>query len=138
MIRYPSVDQILELHIQVLELFGGATGLRVPEAVDSAVAQMAGSFGGHELYPTVPEKASSPCFSLVMNHPFVDGNKRVGFAAMDVFLDANGYDFGGAVDDQEQTILTLAAGNLSRDEFTQWVQDNAHLRPGAADDPQSR
>lgn len=56
-----------------------------------------------------------------MNHPFADGNKRLGHAAMAVFLDLNGYEIKASVDEQEQVILRLAAGESERDEFTNWL-----------------
>jgi death-on-curing protein len=73
------------------------------------------------------EKAASLGFSLVCNHPFQDGNKRVGHAAMDTFLVLNGWELVADVAEQEQVILRLAAGGMKRDELTAWVQ--GHLRP---------
>jgi len=61
------------------------------------------------------------CFSLVMNHPFVDGNKRVGHAAMETFLVLNGYELRANIDDAATTILQLAAGELRRNDFVEWV-----------------
>ena len=84
--------------------------------------------------PILAEKAAALGFSLVCNHPFVDGNKRVGHAAMETFLVLNGWEFVANVDEQEQVILQLAAGNLNREEFTTWVQSHLHQRsaePGA-------
>jgi death-on-curing protein len=79
------------------------------------------SFGGQELYPTLESKAAAICYSLVMNHPFVDGNKRVGYAALETFLVLNGLEIVATVDDAESIMLSLAAGDLPRDEFTNWV-----------------
>ena len=79
------------------------------------------SFGGAELYPTLAEKAAALCFSLIMNHPFVDGNKRIGHAAMETFLMMNGFELTADVDDSESVILRLAAGELERLPFTEWV-----------------
>lgn len=84
------------------------------------------TFGGNELYPTIESKATALCFSLVMNHPFLDGNKRIGHAAMETFLVMNGYELSAHVDDAEKVILTLAAGELSREELLEWV--TSHLR----------
>ena len=95
------------------------------------------TFGGQELYPSLAEKAAALGFSLVCNHPFVDGNKRVGHAAMETFLVLNGWELLAGVDEQEQMILRLAAGTLRRDEFTAWVQSHLQQRPaepGAAAD----
>ena len=85
------------------------------------------SFGGKELYATLAEKAAALCFSLVINHPFVDGNKRIGHAAMETFLVMNGFELDAGVDDSESVILRLAAGELDRPSFTQWV--TAHMTP---------
>src|SRR5439155_24803806 len=92
-------------------------------ALESAVAQPHMTFGGEELYPTVVEKASALGFSLVMNmnHPFVDGNKRIGHAAMETFLVLNGFEINASVDEQERVISQLAASELDRDEFTKWL-----------------
>ena len=70
------------------------------ERSTSVVAQPKATFGGVDLYPTVVEKATALCFSRVQNHPFVDGNKRVGHAAMETFLVLNGTEIDAAVDDQ--------------------------------------
>jgi death-on-curing protein len=86
------------------------------------------TFDGQDLYPTIEEKAAALGFSLVLNHPFVDGNKRVGHAAMEVFLMLNGFEIVAPVDDQERTILRLAAGELSRDEFLAWIRRNVQAR----------
>lgn len=87
------------------------------------------TFGGQELYPNLAEKAAALGFSLVCNHPFVDGNKRVGHAALETFLVLNGWELAAGVDEQEQVILRLAAGSLKREEFAAWVQLHVQQRP---------
>jgi len=82
------------------------------------------TFGGEALYPTLAEKASALGFSLIMNHPFVDGNKRVGFVVMALFLKRNGYEIGGTVDEQEQIILGVASGEIGRDALTEWLEQH--------------
>ncbi len=126
MTRYLSLPEILEIHRRVLAQSGGAGGVRDFGAIESALAQPQMTFGGEELYPTIEAKASAICFSLVMNHPFVDGNKRVGHAAMETFLVLNAYELRAEVDDAEETILHLAAGRLSRAELVNWV--TAHIQ----------
>lgn len=93
-------------------------------ALELALAQPYMGFGGQELYPTVVEKASALAFSLIMNHPFVDGNKRVGHAAMETFLVLNGYELKAAVEEQERVMLALAGSTIGRLEFTTWVRDH--------------
>jgi death-on-curing protein len=123
--RCLTLDEVLVLHQYVLEQSGGSPGVRDMAAVESAIAQPRMSFGGEELYPTLAEKAAALSFSLICNHAFVDGNKRIGHAALETFLTLNGYELSADVDEAEQTVLRLAAGELPREEWTRWVR--AHL-----------
>ena len=109
----------------VLEQSGGASGVRDMAAVELAIAQPRMAFGGNDLYPTIAEKAAALSYSLVLNHAFVDGNKRMGHAAMETFLALNGFEISAPIDEQEQIVLRLAAGELSREEWTSWAQ--AHI-----------
>jgi len=97
-------------------------GIREISLLDSAVAQPAMTFGGQNLYPTVSDKGACLAFSIIMNHPFVDGNKRAGHAAMETFLVLNGHEIDAPLDEQEQIILQVAAGTLTRQDFTEWVR----------------
>jgi death on curing protein len=126
--RYLSLPEVLEVHRRVLRQSGGATGIRDLGAVESALAQPRMTFDDEELYPTIEAKATAVCFSLVMNHPFVDGNKRVGHAVMETFLVLNGYELNATVDDGEAVILRLAAGELTRDELLAWVSTHLQRR----------
>jgi death-on-curing protein len=119
--RYLTLGELIELHRRIIEQSGGADGVRSLGLAESALAQPQMSFGGTELYPSLAEKAAALGFSLVMNHPFVDGNKRIGHAAMEVFLVMNGFELTVDVDDSESVILRLAAGELDRVRFTDWV-----------------
>jgi death-on-curing protein len=123
--RYLTLGEVLDLYQQVMQHTGGAIGVRDLNALESAIAQPRMTFGGEELYPTLVEKASALSFSLVMNHPFVDGNKRAGHAAMETFLVLNGFEIKASVGEQEQILLRLAAGEIQRDAFTEWLR--AHL-----------
>ena len=89
------------------------------------------TFDGQELYPTLADKAAALGYSLVKNHPFVDGNKRVGHAAMETFLVLNGHEIAADVEEQEQVILGIAAGRISREGFTSWVRSRLIERPPA-------
>jgi len=124
--RYLTLGEVVELHRHVLQAGGGAPGIRDLGALDSAVAQPKATFDGVDLYPTVIEKAAALCFSLVQDHPFVDGNKRVGHAAMETFLVLNGAEIDATVDDQEHLMLDLAAGRIDRTHLTDWLRH--HLR----------
>lgn len=127
--RYLTLAEVLDLHRRVIEQSGGAEGVRELGGAESAVVQPQTRFGGRELYPTVEDKATALCFSLVTNHPFVDGNKRVGHAAMETFLVLNGYEVVDTVDDAEQIILALAGGKLSREELLEWVKSHIQRLP---------
>lgn len=120
--RYLSIAEVLDLHQRLFADTGGATGVRDLGALESAVSQPHASFGGQDLYPDLVAKAAALCYSLVMNHAFVDGNKRVGHAAMETFLLLNGHEIQCGTDEQERVILQLAAGDLSRNAFTEWVR----------------
>ena len=125
--RYLTLAEVVELHRHLLQANGGAPGIRDFGALESAIAQPRATFAGVDLYPTLVEKAAALAFSLVQNHPFVDGNKRVGHAAMETFLILNGSEIGAPVDDQERLVLDLAAGRIGRDDLTDWLRQ--HLNP---------
>jgi death-on-curing protein len=83
------------------------------------------SAGGAEAHPTLPAKAAALAFSLIKNHPFVDGNKRVGHAAMATFLFLNGWELEAPIVEAERVILDVASGLLGREALTEWV--SSHL-----------
>ena len=122
--RYLTLNEVLELYRRIMEQSGGSVGIHDLGALESALAQPRVTFGGEELYPAVIEKASALGFSIIKNHPFVDGNKRTGHAAMETFLVLNGYEIEATVDEQERIILQVAAGELGRDEFTDWLRSH--------------
>lgn len=122
--RYLTLNEVLELYLRIIEQSGGAAGIYNLDALESALAQPRITFDGNELYPTIVEKASALGYSLIMNHPFVDGNKRIGHAAMETFLILNGFEIDATVDEQEQIILRVASGELKREDFTKWLRDH--------------
>lgn len=132
MIRPVTVEMVKKLHRRLLAQSGGRSGLRDEHALEAAVAQPHMTFDGKDLYPTLVEKATALVYALVRNHPFLDGNKRVGHAAMEVFLLLNGYEIIADVDEQETLFLSLAAGNIEREHLADWVK--AHV----ADYPKRR
>ena len=121
--RYLTLAEVVELHRLTIEQSGGASGLRDLGALESAVAQPRMTFRQEDLYPTMVEKASALCASLVQNHPFVDGNKRVGHAAMETFLVLNGFEIDASVDSQEKIVLALASGELDRNGLADWLAE---------------
>ena len=126
--RYISIDEVLELHRRIIRQWGGAFGVRDHGSLASSVLQPLQSFGGHELYPTLVEKAAALGFFLIQNHPFVDGNKRIGHAALETLLALNGYELSASVDEQEKIVLSVARGELNREELAEWVQKHLVAR----------
>ncbi len=117
-----TLEQVLILHQRVIEQSGGATGIRDRDILESALAQPYMSYDGQYLYPTLIEKVAALGFSLINNHPFVDGNKRIGHAAIEVTLLMNGYEIQADVDTQETIIFAIAASEMSRESFLEWLQ----------------
>jgi len=120
--RYLTINEALEIHNRVIEQSGGAKGIRDLGVLESALAQPKMTFGGEDLYPTVVEKASALGFSLIQNHPFIDGNKRIGHAAMEIFLVLSGYQINSNTDEQFGVIMKTAASEMKREDFTEWLR----------------
>jgi death-on-curing protein len=98
-------------------------GVRDRSGLESALAQPKMTFGGEDLYPSLGDKAAALGYSLISNHPFVDGNKRIGHAVMEVFLVLNGFEIEASTDEQEAVILEVAAGKRDRGAFNSWLKE---------------
>ena len=110
-----SLDEVIALHRMLIEQSGGSAGLRDRASLESCLAQPHQTFGGTDLYPALWEKAAVLGFLLVCNHPFVDGNKRIGHAALEVTLVLNGFELEASVDEQERVVSRAGLGQpLSR------------------------
>lgn len=120
-----SKRQILMLHSMVMKQSGGMDGLRDEGLLDSAINTPLQSFGGRELYPSILEKAARLGYGLIHNHPFVDGNKRIGTHAMLVFLDINGISLSYEDDDLISVILSVASGDRDDKALLEWLK--AHI-----------
>ena len=127
--RYLTVNEVLETYSRVMQQTGGAVGILDLGSLESAVAQLRMTFGGEELYPTIVEKASALGFSLIRNHLFVDGNKRTGHAAMEMFLVLNGYEISATVEEQVKVVLQVAASEMGREAFTDWLRGHIQQKP---------
>ena len=112
--RLLTLGDVVELHRRLIEQSGGATGIRDLSLLESALAQPGATFDGVDLHATLIEKAAALGFALVANHSFIDGNKRVGHAAMEVMLVLNGYEIDAPVDEQERLVLDVASGIIRR------------------------
>ena len=122
---YISLCEVLKLHRRFVETSGVPVGVLNRSGLESAVEQPRMTAFGQDIYPTVIEKAVALCFSLINNHPFIDGNKRVGHIAMETFLKRNGYEIAATEDIQEEIILGVASGDVSREQLVSWLGEHA-------------
>ena len=113
--------QILMLHSQLLEVYGGSEGIRDENLLESALESPFQSFDGRELYPSIQAKAARLCYGLVKNHAMVDGNKRIGAHAMLVFMEINGYDLEYSQKELVDLILSVAAGKKDDADILHWL-----------------
>ena len=116
-----SKSQVLLLHEQLVAETGGSPGLRDEGMLDSALNAPFQTFGGEDVYPSLQQKAAHLCFGLVKNHPFVDGNKRIGAHVMLVFLALNGIELQYTQTELSDIILQLAAGTIQSSDLLDWI-----------------
>jgi death-on-curing protein len=121
-VEYLAVSQVLALHAQQLNRHGGATGLRDRGALESALARPAATFGGEDLYPDIADKAAALMHSLALNHPFVDGNKRIAAFAAIVFVESNGRECLATPDELVETTMAVAEGTMAVEVLTIWFR----------------
>jgi death-on-curing protein len=119
-----SKRQILAFQTALIKCSGGTEGIRDEGLLDSAISAPFQTFAGQDLYPTILEKAARLGFGLIQDHPFVDGNKRIGTHAMLTFLMGNNVTL--CYEDEEliATILSIASGEMNADEFLVWLQSH--------------
>ena len=117
-----SVEQVLGLHEELLRACGGASGVRERGSLESAVARPAMTFGGDDLYGDLASKAAALMHSLVLNHPFLDGNKRVGAAAAEFFLELNGSVIEASDEEFEHLTLETAEGEVAVEALAIWFR----------------
>jgi len=122
---YLSVEQLLRLHRMQFRSFGGGTGLRDRGALEAGAARPQMTFGGEDLYPDLPAKAAALMHSLVMNHPFVDGNKRMGAIAAELLLAVNGYDLQATDDEWVDVTFATAQGKVSPESLAIWIRQRS-------------
>lgn len=121
MIR-PTLEQIIELHDDIVAQSGGSKGIRDINLIDSAINTAFQTFAGNELYPTFEEKAARLAYNLTMNHAFFDGNKRIGAGALCLFLEINDVNLIATDQDIIDTFLDLASKKIGYEELLDWVK----------------
>ena len=122
--NYLTTAQVLFIHARLIAETGGAPGIRDLGLLESAVARPQATFDGEDLYPDLATKAAALMASLVGNHPFVDGNKRVGITAAAIFLQRNGQRLTATNEAVEAFTLSVAQGKKSMEEITAWFAGN--------------
>ncbi len=118
------LEDILELHLKSIEDFGGANGVRDLGLLESAIARPFQTFDGIDLYPTIIEKAAALGESLIVNHPFIDGNKRTGIAAMYALMIHHKILLTATSKDLYQFIISISTGEINFDEIVIWLKNN--------------
>lgn len=116
-----TTEEILLMHQMLIERFGGQQGVRDQGLLDSAIHAPFQSFSGTELYPTIEEKGAHLCYGLIMNHPFIDGNKRIGVHSMLVFLALNQIELTYTQEELYTIILDVASSQKSVNQLYHWV-----------------
>ena len=120
--RYLKLSDILLLHRKISDLHKTPIMLRDLNALESSIAQPKATFDKKELYPALFEKAAVLCYAIIQNHPFLDGNKRVGHAAMETFLIINGFEIKADLSEQEAMILGIASGKITKEFLAAWLK----------------
>ena len=125
MTTYLGIEHVLHIHRAQIGRHGGLKGLRDRGGLEGAIARPRMTFGGEDLYPDVPDKAAALMHSLVMNHPFVDGNKRVGAHAAIAFLIVNGFAPEFSASELVAVTLATARGGMSAEALAIWIRQRS-------------
>lgn len=122
--KLPNKKRIISFHNDLIKKFGGIAGIRDENLLESAIETPFQTFGGQDLYPTLIEKAARLCYGLIKNHPFLDGNKRIGLHAMLVFLDRNNVKVEYDDDELIKIIFGVADNSVTYEEFLNWLESH--------------
>ncbi len=126
-INFLTLEEVLALHADQIDRYGGRPGIRAMDLLQSAVAVPTATFSGKFLHTSVHEMAAAYLFHIVRDHPFVDGNKRAGLIAMLMFLGLNGLRLDADDDDLTGLVVGVAAGRASKSQVAVFVK--THTRP---------
>ena len=117
-------EKVLILHQIMAQATGGDVGVRDEKLIESAIENIYATFDGVELYPTKEEKAAQLCFSLISNHAFVDGNKRIGMYIMLSFLELNGIKIDATNEEVAKLGLAVADGSAGSGDILKWIKEH--------------
>ena len=124
--KYLFPKQVLFLAQEITKQCGGTLGLRDEGLLESAVYRPQATFGGHDLYPDLWTKTAALGHSLIMNHPLIDGNKRVAFEAMRLMLRLNGHDIRASEDVKFTFVMAVTTGALTEQDIADWLKNHSH------------
>lgn len=119
-----TLDDIIESHLNQIDTYGGSHGIRDIGLLESAIAQPEASFGGQYLHADIFEMAAAYLYHLVMNHPFVDGNKRVGLEAALIFLEINNENLKASDQELVDLVLKTTAGQVGKREIAEFFRSH--------------
>jgi death-on-curing protein len=125
MARYLTTKEVLRIHWRVIKIFGGAHEVRDLNLLESALARPKAGFGEYEAYSELFMKVAVLTYSLIKNHPFIDGNKRTGLTSSQVFLKRNGYGLQGTQQELIDFTLAIAEGKLSEEQIADWLKQHS-------------
>jgi len=120
-----NVDLVKYFHNILIDEFGGLKGIRDQNALKSAIERPFSTFDEKDLYPSLIDKAAALVESLVKNHAFIDGNKRIGYVMLRFFLLENGYDVNASQTEKYDFIIEISKGNFDFEEIKNWITKNS-------------
>jgi death-on-curing protein len=119
-----DISEVVKIHHVLITKYGGGSGIRDWAALESALQRPFQTFDNRELYPSTVEKAAALTESILRNHPFVDGNKRVGYVVLRLYLNSQGFALTASGDDKYIFILQVASGQMAFVEIVDWIKYN--------------
>ena len=126
--KYLTPQQVLAIHDQMVKRFGGSHGIRDIGLIESAVARPMAMFDGVDLYENIFDKAAGLLQSLLMNHPFVDGNKRTALSSTGIFFKINGYILKNSHEEEVEFGVNVDNQHLSIEEISAWLKSHSEKK----------
>ncbi len=117
-----SVDEAIQIQSLLIEIFGGSKGIRNKDSLKSALIRPYQTFEQTVLYPKPEDKAAAILESIIMNHPFIDGNKRIGYVLMRITLLENEMDVDASLEEKFEFIMNIAKGEMNFEQIQNWIQ----------------
>lgn len=124
-----SIKEAEQIHSILIEKFGGTKGVRDAGLLSSALNRPFSTFDNQDLYPTIIEKAAALVESLVVNHPFIDGNKRIGYVLLRLTLLKGGFDLNAEQDEKYGFIISISTGSMNFEQIKSWIEAHSKKAP---------